>query len=108
MFTRTPKRKTTKTFVVVALDKRAVTVVRGIRPVVLSIWAMRKRRIVVALLLPYRYLLQFLHRTHTRDYSYRIQNTPYPVHTRVPGYPASVPLKSTCVPRVLKTTVKYF
>ena len=51
MFTRTPKRKTTKTFVVVALDKQAVTVVRGIRPVVLSIWAMRKRRIVVALLL---------------------------------------------------------
>ena len=56
MFTRTSKRKTTKTFVVVALDKLAVTVVRGILPVVLSIWAMRKRRIVVALLLllPYR------------------------------------------------------
>ena len=66
MFTRTPKRKTTKTFVVVALDKLAVTVVRGILPVVLSIWAMRKRRIVVALLLPYRCTFYLLHRT--RDY----------------------------------------
>jgi hypothetical protein len=62
--------------VVVALDKQAVMVVRGIRPVVLSIWAMRKRRIFVALLLPTVYT-GIPSTDRTRDYRIHVHKYSY-------------------------------